>query len=301
MSVFVLGAAKESRWLLKEVKESGDILFKYVWKFFTIFVVFLALKTWKDTNHVKINRVAFKTNKFQSNQYLRILQLSDMHNKRAWNLHERLLHKINNLSPDLIVLTGDLIDRRTKRFKKIFSFLDQLISMNIPIYFVTGNHEWGNGKRKKFMNELRKRNITILGNESTRIQAASIQLTLVGVHDTSTHHEDMEKAFQHINETRYTILLSHSPYVIKTYPNLPADLVLSGHTHGGQVRLPFIGAVISPGGGVFPELDKGTFEWERNKYIYVDSGLGTSMIPVRFLNQSQISLIEINGDNQANA
>ncbi|MCF3943406.1 metallophosphoesterase [Oceanobacillus alkalisoli] len=272
-------------------------MLKYVWRFFTIFAMWLTLKTWKDTNHVKINRIEFKTNKLRPSQSLRIIQLSDMHNKRAWNIHQRLLHKINRSSPDIIVITGDLIDRRTRNFKQIFNFLDQLINMHIPIYFVTGNHEWGNRKRKKFMKQLRKRNITILGNESTRIQVAGIPLTLVGVHDSSTHHENVEEAFQQISETGYTILLSHSPYVIKTYPNLPADLVLSGHTHGGQVRLPFIGAVISPGGGVFPELDKGTCEWKRNRYIYVDSGLGTSMIPVRFLNQSQISLIEINGDN----
>lgn len=272
-------------------------MFKYVWRFFIILAILVFLKTWKDTNHVKINRIAFKTSKFRPNETLRILQLSDMHNKRAWNLHKRLLHKINKLSPDIIVLTGDLIDRRTRNFKQIFSFLDQLIAMNTPIYFVTGNHEWGNRRGKRFMKELRKRDVTILGNESIEIQAAGIQLTLVGVHDTSTHHENIEDAFRHINETLYTILLSHSPYVIKTYPALPADLVLSGHTHGGQVRLPFFGAVISPRGGVIQELDKGTFEWGRDKYIYVDSGLGTSMIPVRFLNQSQISLIEINGDN----
>ena len=295
MSVFVLEAVKESRWLLKEVKESGDILLKYVWRFFTIFAILISLKAWKDTNHVKVNKVAFKTNKFRANQSLRILQLSDMHNKRAWNIHQRLIYKINSLSPDIIVLTGDLIDRRTRNFKQIFAFLDQLIAMNRPIYFVTGNHEWGNRKRRKFMKKLRKRDVTILGNENIEIEVAGIQLTLVGVHDSSTHHENVDEAFRHINETRYTILLSHSPYVIKTYPNLPADLVLSGHTHGGQVRLPFIGAIISPGGGVFPELDKGTFEWNSGKYIYVDRGLGTSMIPVRFLNQSQISLIEITG------
>lgn len=257
----------------------------------------LSIYTFCNSNVFKINRVRVQTRKFPLNGKVQILQISDMHNKRAWGLHKRLLYKIDKLHPDMIVLTGDLVDRKTKDFRKIFTFIDMLAATKIPIFFVTGNHEWGNSKNKQFLTGLENRGVIILSNKAVELELNSVKVTLVGIDDTSTEHENIPEAFRHVKNDAYMILLSHSPYVIKKYPYLPVDLVLSGHTHGGQIRFPIIGAVISPGGGLFPELDKGLFQWGRDKYIYVDSGLGTSTIPIRFLNQSQMSIIQIERDN----
>lgn len=268
-----------------------------LWKLAWMATAMVALKIGLDTNLTKVNQISFQSKKLSSDGDLRILQISDMHNKQALGIHHRLLKKVKALAPDIIILTGDVVDRRTTDFNAVLNFIDRLLETGIPVYFVTGNHEWGNRKGTIFIEELRKREIVLLENNSTEIYHNADVITLVGIHDTSTDHEDIEKAFEKVKDNTFTILLSHSPYAIKKYPDLPEDLVLSGHTHGGQVRLPLIGAVISPGGGMFPELDKGVFQWEEGKYIYVDSGLGTSMIPVRFLNQSQISLIQIKRDN----
>ena len=257
----------------------------------------LFLYGFRDTNCFKVNRVYLRTEKLKRHENLKIVQISDMHDKSAFGLHKRLVKEITRLSPDIIVLTGDLIDRRTSDFQKIFSFVDMLAATNIPIYFVTGNHEWDHSNIHRLLEGLRRRNVNILANEQVNLELKETTVALLGIHNTTTNHENIPQAFQHVKENRFTILLSHSPYVVVKYPWLSADLILSGHTHGGQIRFPWIGAVVGPGGGMFPELDKGLYEWREGKFIYVDSGLGVTGIPVRFHNQSQVSFIQIEGDN----
>lgn len=84
--------------------------------------------------------------------------------------------------------------------------------------------------------------------------------------------------------------------MLDKHNDIPADLILSGHTHGGQVRIPFIGALVAPDQGFFPKLEKGIYEFGTNQFLYIDSGLGTSVAPIRFLNQSQLSVIKITGE-----
>lgn len=268
------------------------------WKIVSFIFGVLFLYIFRDTNLFKINQIMFNTAKLAENDQLKIVQISDMHNKSAFFFHRRLVGKIADLSPNIIVLTGDLIDRKTKDLKKVFSFLDRLKELEIPTYFITGNHEWDNRKIYELLEGMEKRSVTVLRNEHVTLKTKSGSISLIGIDNMTTDHENIPKAFHGVDEKNFTILLSHSPYVVWKYPGLTVDLILSGHTHGGQIRFPFVGALLSPGGGIFPSLDKGVFEWSDGKYIYVDSGLGTSMIPVRFFNQSQISFIQIKGDNQ---
>lgn len=268
---------------------------KTIWKGLGFVTLGVFSKMLIDTNISKVNKIYLETDKLAAETGLSILQISDVHNKKSRILHSQIIKKAKEHDPNFIVLTGDIIDRQTKDFRSIFTFIDGLVALGTPIYFVSGNHEWENSRRKKFLTELSKRRITSLNNEHIKIKVNNQEINLVGIEDAATEHENVEKAFLNIDEKNYTILLSHSPYIIKKYPYIPADLVISGHTHGGQIRFPLIGAVISPGEGFFPKLDKGLFEWGREKSLYVDSGLGTSRIPIRFLNQSQISLINISG------
>ncbi|WP_255259575.1 hypothetical protein [Lentibacillus sp. CBA3610] len=113
--------------------------------------------------------------------------------------------------------------------------------------------------------------------------------------DRQQEHDISSKAFKNLRSEYYTILLSHAPDITKQYQSIPADLILSGHTHGGQIRLPFIGALLAPGQVLFPKLDRGTFPLDPEQYLYIDSGLGTTRLPVRFFNQSQMSLVTITG------
>jgi len=261
-----------------------------------ILIAAISVKICMDTNEFKVNTVQYNTNKIPEGTEFTVLQISDLHNKVFGSHNEKLINIIEQLNADIIVLTGDLIDRDTEHFKDVFSFVENITTINEKVFFVTGNHEWDNIHTEKFLDGLRERNVTILSNKHTQITAGEVRFNLVGIDNASTNHENMTDAFHSINEELYTILLSHTPGVTEKYQDIPANLVLSGHTHGGQIRLPLIGAVIAPDEGFFPRLEKGTYKIGEEKFLYIDSGLGTSVAPIRFLNKSQLSLIQITGN-----
>ncbi|WP_082233129.1 metallophosphoesterase [Halobacillus massiliensis] len=256
------------------------------------------IKSIFDTKIIKINRLQLQSSKLPKAANLNIMQISDLHNKEFGKGNKQLIAKVNELNPDIIVITGDLINRQTKYFHKVFSFIEQITDKH-AVYFVTGNHEWENPVKDVFLNGLKARNVVILNNENMNFTKANTVLNIVGVDDVSTENENIEKAFNGLTKDRYTLLLSHAPDVALIYNDLPADLILSGHTHGGQIRLPFIGALTAPGQGFFPKYDKGIFSISEGQKLHIDSGLGTVHIPVRFFNQSQVSFIQlVNPDNR---
>lgn len=257
---------------------------------------FLA-RIYYDTNVFKVNRAQFYSNKIPEGSEFTVLQISDLHNKVFGDNNEKLINTVKKLNAEFIVITGDLIDRGTDKFENVFSLIERIKTINKDVFFVSGNHEWGNAYTEEFLNGLRERNVTILNNKSTQITVNNVTLNLVGIDDVSTNHENFQKAFNSMNHERYTILLSHTPNITEKYNDILADLILSGHTHGGQVRIPFIGALVAPDQGLFPRLDKGTYKTGPNQFLYIDSGLGTSIAPIRFANQSQLSLINITNNN----
>ncbi|WP_077328402.1 metallophosphoesterase [Virgibacillus siamensis] len=248
-----------------------------------------------ETNHFKLNSVSFKSSKLPPEANFTILQMTDLHNKVFGFNNERLVDAAKAVNPDILVLTGDFLDDDTQTLGSVFSLVERLTANHEHVYFVSGNHDWANSRKAEFLNGLHERNVFILNNQSTRITIRDVHLNLVGVDDPSKEHEDIVEAFNSVDTDNYTILLSHAPDIIRMYRDIPADLILCGHTHGGQIRSPFFGALIAPDQGLFPKLDKGVFEFGPEQYLYIDSGLGTSRIPVRFLNQSQLSLVTIIG------
>ncbi|MGP4072735.1 metallophosphoesterase [Piscibacillus sp. B03] len=261
-----------------------------------VFIV-LIVKVYMDTNYFKVNTVPIESSKMPQGQSINILQLSDLHNREFGEGHHKLLNKVESLNADLIVITGDLIDRKTEEFTSVFELVEQLTSIHGQVYFVTGNHEWENKRTNEFISGLTERGVVVLNNRHVPITIGTLSINLVGIDDESTAHEQVDKAFNNLVEDRLTILLSHAPTVVTKYDDLPADLILSGHTHGGQVRLPFVGALVAPDQGFFPSLDQGLYEIGEKQRLYIDSGLGTSVAPIRFLNPSQMSLIKINPQN----
>ncbi|MFB1050137.1 metallophosphoesterase [Paraliobacillus sp. JSM ZJ581] len=254
-----------------------------------------SLKIFHDTNVFKVNHIKIKTEKLTNQASLKILQLSDIHNKIFGKDNKLLIDEIKSLHPDIIVLTGDLIDRKTTDFTAMFDLVEQLQSINDQIFFVSGNHEWGNEKTVEIFTGLVARDIHMLDNTSRTIEVDENVIQLAGVADYATEHDDLSAAMFHTQDENYTVLLSHVPDITHHLANEPIDLILSGHTHGGQIRVPFIGALVAPGQGYLPALDKGLYQWSDDKYLHVDSGLGTTWLPIRFLNQSQMTMITIEG------
>lgn len=258
----------------------------------------IAAKVYYDTNFFKINKLQFQSDKLPYGTEFTILQISDLHNKVFRNNNEGFIRTVNHIEANIVVITGDLIDRRTRNLKDVLYLIEKITTVHKNVFYVSGNHEWANPLSKKLMDSLKERNVIILDNENTVIDHGGAVINVAGVADITTKQDNLEKALHGLNKKEYTILLSHNPCVIKQIGSNSVDLILSGHTHGGQVRIPLIGALVVPDQGLFPKYDKGAFNLGVNRYLYIDSGLGTSRLPIRFLNQSQLSLIKITNNKK---
>lgn len=237
-----------------------------------------------------VNELVLYTSKLSKE--LRITQISDYHDNHRIN-KEKLLNDIKEFNPHIIVLTGDLIDSSTKDINPTLNLINSLMKINNNIFYVSGNHELGNIFGNKFISSLEDMGVKILENTCSIIDVNGDKINICGVNFYVTQKE-YEDTLKGVDEKNYTIILSHSPNRPLYYMIGKEDLILTGHTHGGQVRLPFIGAVIASGQGCFPKYDKGLFEIE-STILHIDSGLGNSVFPIRMFNRVQISNIVVKG------
>lgn len=235
-----------------------------------------------------VNKPAFQNKKLSND--LRITQISDYHGNKRININE-LLDEIINFKPHIIVLTGDIIDSKTEDIDSTLDLVRKLYNINDSIFFVIGNHELRNVQGDRFISGLKDIGVTVLDNKNKVLNINDQKINIIGL-SFFVNKEDYKKATEEIDTENFTILLSHSPSKVIPYISGIEDIILSGHTHGGQVRLPFIGAIVSPGQGLLPKYDKGAFKLE-DTILYIDSGLGNSALPIRFLNRVQISNITI--------
>ncbi|GAA5417339.1 uncharacterized protein YpbG [Paraliobacillus ryukyuensis] len=255
----------------------------------------VCLKVIYDTNTFKVNEVDLYSTKLSDGSSIKILQLTDIHNRIFGKDHLPLINRIDELQPDIIVITGDLVDRKTTDLTAMFRLIEKIVTINKHVYFVSGNHEWDNFKKDRLMDGLVDRGVQLMDNTNIILDINHNKLQLAGVADYSTEHDNLSEAMLGLQSENYTLLLSHAPDLVNTLMNESIDLILSGHTHGGQIRIPFIGALVAPDQGYFPELDKGLYQWKPDHYLYIDSGLGTTKLPLRLFNQSQMSLLTIKG------
>ena len=232
----------------------------------------------------------------------RIAQVSDLHNKDFGEGYGKLLTLLSQINPDIIVVTGDLIDSRQTDLDIALEFAWQAGKI-ARVYYVSGNHEARVREYEDLKMGLVKAGVVILENQKVQITRDGESITLMGIDDPSFQEDylfgDSEsvarQAIENLqNESDgYTILLSHRPELFDLYVETEMDLVFSGHAHGGQFRLPFIGGLVAPNQGFFPEYDAGLFS-EGITNMIVSRGVGNSIIPVRFNNRPEIILVTLN-------
>lgn len=229
---------------------------------------------------------------------LRIVHLSDLHSARFGKDQGRLIAKVSRLEPDLVVITGDLVDSKVVDFEAIATLVRGL-KVYAPVYISFGNHEaWGlsDQERLTFQGQLEKDGATVLRNEWV-LGPSDLPVVLGGLDDpTLTPWDQFEDLPDPIKDLKtfapLSILLSHRPEKLQVYAQMGVDLVLSGHAHGGQVRLPFVGGLVAPDQGLFPTYDAGLFYRNKTAMI-VNRGLGNSIIPLRLFNYPEIVCITI--------
>ena len=231
----------------------------------------------------------------------RIAQISDLHNAEFGERNEKLIQLLSQTDPDIIVITGDLIDSRHTDIEIVLDFARQAVKL-APVYYVSGNHEARVREYEDLKMGLAEAGVVILENQKARITREGENITLMGIDDPSFQEDylfgDSEsvarQAIENLqNESDgYTILLSHRPELFDLYVETEMDLVFSGHAHGGQFRLPFIGGLIAPNQGFFPKYDAGLFS-EGSTNMIVSRGVGNSIIPIRFNNRPEIVLVTL--------
>lgn len=226
----------------------------------------------------------------------RIAQVSDLHNKDFGEGYGQLLTLLSQINPDIIVVTGDLIDSRQTDLDIALEFAWQAGKI-ARVYYVSGNHEARIPEYEDLKIGLVKAGVVILENQKVEITREGESITLMGIDDPSFQEDylfgDSESvARQAIEDLQnesdgYTVLLSHRPELFDLYVDTEMDLVFSGHAHGGQFRLPFIGGLVAPNQGFFPEYDAGLFS-EGSTTMIVSRGVGNSIIPIRVNNRPEI-------------
>ena len=231
----------------------------------------------------------------------RIAQVSDLHNKDFGEGYGQLLTLLSEINPDIIVVTGDLIDSRRTDLDVALEFAWQAGKI-ARVYYVSGNHEARIPEYEDLKIGLVKAGVVILENQKVEITREGESITLMGIEDPSFQEDylfgDSEsvarQAIENLqNESDgYTILLSHRPELFDLYVDTEMDLVFSGHAHGGQFRLPFVGGLVAPNQGFFPKYDAGQFN-EENTTMIVSRGVGNSIIPIRFNNRPEIVLVTL--------
>ena len=259
---------------------------------------------WGNTA-LELNTYTISSSKLpQSFDGYRIAHVSDLHNAEMGKDNEKLLTILRNADPDMIAITGDLIDSRSTNVEIALNFIREAVKI-APCYYVTGNHEARVNEYDELKSGMESAGVIVLEDAQTEISLDGDTITLIGVNDPSYQTDYLFGDSETVMNTKleelrtengeFTVLLSHRPELFDAYTDHGMDLVLSGHAHGGQFRLPFIGGVVAPNQGLFPEYDAGIYT-EGNTNMLVSRGVGNSILPFRINNRPEVILIELQAE-----
>lgn len=271
----------------------------------------LGLEIYRELHHFRVTHYTIESQKFKGfSRDLNLIFLSDLHNRVYGEKNEPLLQAIRNEKPDLILIGGDmLVGKEDASYDIALDFTSQLPEI-APVLYATGNHEQRMREKPEiyqaayadYRQQLKDRGVLFLENGSCQIEAGTVLLEISGVELPSASYKKLKKLpiqasdiaeYLHkdsvsvTEDSVYRILLAHNPAYMNAYKGWGADLILSGHLHGGVMRLPGIGGVITPQAFLFPKYS-GEMTKEGEQTIIVSRGLGTHTINIRLFNQPEV-------------
>ena len=231
-----------------------------------------------------------------------IVQISDFHNETFGENQKKIIDKIEGCNPDMIAITGDFIDCRHPNVDIAMEFISKAVDM-APVYYVPGNHErWVTEEYQELCHRMKEMGVHLMMNKAEEIMYEEERILCLGIEDPDfynvvddvTQKETVKNRIQNLEYSvdDFTVLLSHRPELFKIYADENVDVVLTGHAHGGQFRLPFIGGIAAPNQGLFPKYDAGMFV-EHDTHMIVSRGIGNSIIPLRFNNPPEIVVVKL--------
>ena len=266
--------------------------------------LFIILLFWAFYNGLVVNKYTIKSNKLVLNESVRIVLITDLHSHIYGKNQEKLISLIKKQNPDIIALVGDIADD-VAPIEGTKLFLAGIKGI-APIYYVSGNHEFWSNNVKSIKDTIRKYDVIILENSYEHIKVKDSNIIIGGVDDPDVVKYDrpdfnwqgeMYNTFSKLqDEPDFKILLSHRPELIYIYKEFSFDLVLSGHSHGGQVRIPFIlNGLLAPNQGWFPKYAGG--EYKHNSLtLIVSRGLSYNPRLPRVFNPPEVVVIDIKGE-----
>ena len=254
-----------------------------------IAAVFLSLLIWAiaENEALQLNTITVQNDKIpDAFDGFRIAHISDLHSAEMGQGNEYLIAMLRQAKPDIIAITGDLMDCKDTDPTVAFNLCAEAVKI-APVYYVTGNHEarFEPGFFETVMQGLRAVGVRVMEDEEEILTRGDDAISVVG-------HKwgDTDQIGEISDFEGFTVLLSHHPENIDDYVAGGYDLALSGHAHGGQFRLPWIGGLFAPGQGLFPKYDSGLYRVEDTQMI-VSRGIGNSGFPLRFNNRPEVILI----------
>lgn len=283
-------------------------LSKRVWYiliiFSVVFTLVLGFVVWGlvENNSPKITNYTVRSDSLPSSfKGYKIAQVSDFHNAEIGKDNEKVLNLLKSANPDVIVLTGDLIDSRKTKIDVAVNFAKRANEI-APCYYVSGNHESRLENFDDFSTKLKNVGVTVLKNQKVRLFEGEEYITLIGIEDPAfTNGYPSDKDSEYIEQALgeliaeddgYTVVLSHRPELLTSYSKSGVDIVFSGHAHGGQFRIPFVGGLFAPGQGYFPKYTQGVIV-EDNTNLVISRGVGNSAFPFRINNRPEIVVVEL--------
>ena len=266
-----------------------------------VIILFLGIYFYFENNTLEITKYNINNSKISNifNEY-KIAQISDFHNTGSNKLKNSIIDSLREEKPDIIVITGDIVDSYKTNIEIAIDFIKEINEI-APIYYVTGNHESRIDDFEELMKKLEENKVIILDDKIEHISIDDEAINLIGINDPMCEHksylEDKEIVDSVLKDLEYnndyfSVLLSHRPELFEVYQKYNIDLVLSGHAHGGQIRLPFIGGLVAPNQWLFPKYDGGLYEEDNTKMI-VSRGIGNSILPFRINNNPELIYVTL--------
>jgi uncharacterized protein len=231
---------------------------------------------------------------------IKMIQFSDTHLGFQYNLHQfnQLVKKINSLKPDIILFTGDLMDE-PNQYTEINKLMPILKKLQAPLgkYCIFGNHDHGGYGSDIYRNIMETTDFSLLLNDSAPIKLSDGSIIyLLGIDDAMLGNPNLPLTLKNVPKNSFKILLSHAPDLAETASLYPVQWQLSGHSHGGQIKIPFLGALVTPPfGQIYPE---GLYSiGEHNPLsLYVNRGIGTTRLPFRFMSKPELTVFTLKSE-----
>ena len=258
-----------------------------------------------DGNRFHVVKYQLYSNKIEEEHHYVVL--SDLHNKSYGEKNEKLLKSIDKLAPEAILIAGDILTSKPGKSYEVAIDLIRNLASKYPIYYGMGNHEtrlflypevYGD-MGENYEKDLNRVQVEFLRNKSRECKD-NIRITGLDMKRDyykrfkkyPMDHSYLQETLGKIKSEKYEILLAHNPDYFEEYAAWGADLVLSGHVHGGMMRLPILGGVVSPAFRLFPKYDGGLFRQGKSTMI-LSRGLGMHTIPIRIFNPGELISLKI--------